>query len=367
MADRRHIAKVPDGWSFAEAASVPLVFLTAYYGLVDLAGLEAGESVLIHGAAGGVGMAAVQIARHLGAEVFATAHPRKWDTLAALGFDSDHIASSRTADFEAEFLRATAGRGVDVVLDSLQAARRRVPAPAAPRRPLRRDGQDGHPRPEDGRRSSIRGRLSGLRPPRHAARADRRDARRDRRAVRAGVFEHLPISTLDVRRAPAAFRVLREARHTGKLVLRVAQPAGEDGTVLITGGTGGLGALLARRLAESGARHLLLVSRRGIEAPGATELVADLRELGCEAEVAACDVADRDALEGLIAAVPAERPLTTVVHAAGALDDGVITALDAERLRHVMRPKLDAAVHLHELTRELELSSSSCSRPPRPR
>src|SRR5919108_5985496 len=119
MADRRLLARMPDGWSFLQAASVPAVFLTAYYGLVDLAGLDAGESLLLHSAAGGVGMAALQIARHLGAEVFATAHPRKWDTLAALGVDSDHIASSRTADFEAEFLRASAGRGVDVVLDSL--------------------------------------------------------------------------------------------------------------------------------------------------------------------------------------------------------------------------------------------------------
>src|SRR5207247_5123269 len=104
-----------------------------------------------------------------------------------------------------------------------------------------------------------------------------------------GVLEHLPISTWDVRRAPAAFRVLREARHTGKLVFRVPQPVSADGTVLITGGTGGLGALLARHLAErDGARHLLLVSRRGIEAPGAGGLMRELPDLGCAGEVAAC-------------------------------------------------------------------------------
>ncbi|HYZ01300.1 MAG TPA: SDR family NAD(P)-dependent oxidoreductase, partial [Candidatus Binatia bacterium] len=130
-----------------------------------------------------------------------------------------------------------------------------------------------------------------------------------------------------------------------------------DGTVLVTGGTTGLGALFARRLAERhGARHLLLVSRRGDEAPGVDEVVADLRLLGCEVDVAACDVADRQALERLLASIPAERPLTVVVHAAAAADNAVITGLSGEQLQRVMTPKLDAAVHLHELTRDLDLS-----------
>src|SRR6202044_978644 len=116
----RLLVKVPHGWSFAEAATVPVAFATAYYALVDLAGLRAGESVLIHAAAGGGGMAAVQIARHLGAEVFATASPGKWGVLAAAGLDPGHIASSRDLDFEEAFRDATGGRGVDVVLDCLR-------------------------------------------------------------------------------------------------------------------------------------------------------------------------------------------------------------------------------------------------------
>ena len=99
---------------------MPVAFATAYYALVDLAGLQAGESVLIHAAAGGVGMAAVQIARHLGAEVFATASPPKWDVLAAAGLDRGHIASSRNLGFADAFRGATGGRGVDVVLDCLR-------------------------------------------------------------------------------------------------------------------------------------------------------------------------------------------------------------------------------------------------------
>jgi acyl transferase domain-containing protein/acyl carrier protein len=135
------------------------------------------------------------------------------------------------------------------------------------------------------------------------------------------------------------------------------RPSGERGTVLITGGTTGLGALLARSLVEhDGVRDLLLISRRGSSAPGAEELVADLHGLGCTVQVVACDATDRDALERVLAAIPAERPLTTVIHAAGALDDGMVDALDGERLRRVMRPKLDAAIHLHELTQDLDLS-----------
>ncbi|MEE3920930.1 acyltransferase domain-containing protein [Micromonospora sp. BRA006-A] len=119
VTDRRLLAPMPAGWSYIEAASVPVVFLTAYHGLVNLAGLTRGESVLVHAAAGGVGMAAVQLARHLGAEVYATASPAKWDALRALGLDEEHLASSRTLDFESRFTDATGGRGVDVVLDSL--------------------------------------------------------------------------------------------------------------------------------------------------------------------------------------------------------------------------------------------------------
>ena len=130
-----------------------------------------------------------------------------------------------------------------------------------------------------------------------------------------------------------------------------------EGTVLITGGLSGLGALTARHLAsEHGAKHLLLSSRRGPEAPGAAELIAELAELGCEAEAVVCDVSQRDQVEALLGAIPAAHPLSAVVHCAGVLDDGVIEALDPERLDRVLAPKADAAWHLHELTREIGLS-----------
>ncbi|WP_329203120.1 SDR family NAD(P)-dependent oxidoreductase (plasmid) [Streptomyces sp. NBC_00667] len=132
-----------------------------------------------------------------------------------------------------------------------------------------------------------------------------------------------------------------------------------DGTVLITGGTGGLGSAVARRLVTAhGVRHLLLTSRRGPDAPGAAALAAALTEAGAHTvELAACDAADRTALAALLARIPAERPLTAVVHTAGVLDDGLLTAQDPARLEAVLRPKADAALALHDLTRGLELDA----------
>ncbi|MEU1630893.1 type I polyketide synthase [Streptomyces sp. NPDC020096] len=132
----------------------------------------------------------------------------------------------------------------------------------------------------------------------------------------------------------------------------------EHGTVLITGATGTLGRLFARHLvAERGARHLLLTSRRGGAAEGAEQLAAELRELGATVTWAACDAADREALAETLAAIPEEHPLTAVIHTAGVLDDGVIDSLTGERVDRVLRPKVDAAWHLHELTRDRELSA----------
>ncbi|WP_250405565.1 SDR family NAD(P)-dependent oxidoreductase, partial [Streptomyces cellostaticus] len=165
------------------------------------------------------------------------------------------------------------------------------------------------------------------------------DAAEDQVAVRA--------SGLHVRR-------LVRARLAETPAVRAWKP---EGTTLVTGGTGALGAQVARWLAGNGAEHLLLTSRRGIDAPGATELRDELTALGVEVTVAACDVSDRDAVAALIAAVPADRPLTAVVHTAAVLDDGVIEALTPAQVERVLRVKVDATLHLDELTRDLDLSA----------
>ncbi|MEV4921149.1 type I polyketide synthase, partial [Streptomyces tirandamycinicus] len=138
---------------------------------------------------------------------------------------------------------------------------------------------------------------------------------------------------------------------------RPGTPWPTRGTILVTGGTGALGARVARRLAGAGAEHLLLTGRRGPDAPGARELAAELTDLGARVTVAACDAADREALADLLARVPADAPLTAVVHAAGVLDDGVLTAMTPRRLATVLEPKALAALHLHELTRDADLAA----------
>ncbi|MEU8784990.1 type I polyketide synthase [Streptomyces sp. NPDC048637] len=359
VADARTLARIPEGWSFAQAASVPVVFLTAYYALVDLGELQAGESVLVHAAAGGVGMAAVQLARHLGAEVFGTASPGKWGTLRSSGLDEAHIASSRELDFEGAFLEATGGRGVDVVLDSL--AREFVDASL---RLLPRGGRFLEMGKTDVRDAQeVAAAHEGVR---YQA-FDLFDAGPERigemltalvALFEQGVLRPLPLTAWDVRKAPEAFRYLSQAKNVGKVVLTMPVPLDAEGTVLVTGGTGGLGALVARHLvAEHGVRHLVLSSRRGPQAPGAAALRDELAALGAEVTVAACDTADREALRGLLGSVPPQHPLTAIVHTAGVLDDGVLSSMTPDRLDAVLVPKADAVSALHELTRDEDLAA----------
>ncbi|MBZ3900156.1 SDR family NAD(P)-dependent oxidoreductase [Streptomyces scabiei] len=353
VTDRRTLVRAPDGWTFAEAATVPGAFVTAWQGLVDVAGLGPGDTVLVHAAAGGVGTAAVQIARHLGADVYATAHPGKHATLRALGLDDSRIASSRDTSFEGKFRAATGGRGVDVVLHSLSGeltdASLRLLAPGGRLVDLGRTPNDTGDHP-DARRLPYELRID----PEHVHGTLTRLAE----LFRAGALAPLPVTALDIRQAPRALRLMRDAAHTGKVVLTVPRPLDPDGTVLVTGGTGTLGALLARHLVtEHRVRHLLLVSRRGADAPGAVELRAELARLGAEVTVAACDTADPDALAALLRAVPAQHPLTAVVHAAGTVDPGPVGQLTTDQLDGVLRPKADTAWHLHRLTRPLDLAA----------
>ncbi|MFD3916643.1 SDR family NAD(P)-dependent oxidoreductase, partial [Streptomyces sp. NPDC058603] len=356
VGDARLLTRLPDGWSWETAASMPLVFLTAYYALVELGGLRRGEKVLIHAGAGGVGMAAIQVANHLGAEVFATASEGKWDVLRSLGVAEDHLASSRTTDFEAAFAGVTGGRGVDVVLNSLAGefvdASLRLVGPGGRFLEMgKTDIREAADLPDGMNYQAFD--LGWVEPD---------GIQRMLVAVmdlfRQGALEPLPVRSWDVRRARDAFRFMSMARHVGKIVLTMPPVWDPEGTVLITGGTGGLGGVLARHLvAERGVRHLVLTSRRGLSAEGATELVAELTAQGAAVSIETCDVADRDALAALLGAVPAEHPLTAVVHTAGVLDDGIIGSLTPERLARVLRPKIDAAWHLHELTRGLDLAA----------
>ncbi|MBB4885423.1 polyketide synthase 12 [Streptomyces netropsis] len=360
VADHRTLAPIPRGWSFTQAASVPVVFLTAYYGLVDLAGVRPGETVLVHAAAGGVGMAAVQLARHLGAEVFATASPAKWDTVRAEGIDDEHLASSRDSGFEERFRATSGGRGVDVVLNSL--TKELVDASLRLVRPGGRFVEMGK---TDIRESDEV--ATGYDGVAYSA-FDLMDAGPERIArmlaellalFEQGELRPIPVTSWDVRQAPAAFRFLAQARHIGKIVLTVPPAWDSTGTVLMTGATGAIGAEVARHLVRShGVRHLVLAGRRGPDADGAAELTAELTASGATTvRIVACDVSDRAAVAELLASIPDERPLNAVVHAAGVVDDGVLESMTPERVDAVFRPKVDGAWNLHELTRDRELSA----------
>ncbi|MFF4241180.1 SDR family NAD(P)-dependent oxidoreductase [Actinomadura geliboluensis] len=359
VADHRLLTPFPDNWSHAEAASVPTAFLTAYYALCHLIKLQKGRRILIHAAASGVGMAAVQLAQHAGAEVYATASPAKWPVLRALGLDDEHLASSRDLAFADEFLEATGGRGVDVVLNSL--------AHAFVDASLRLLPEGGH---------FLEMGKTDIRDPRRVA-ADHPGVdyhafdvygsagpellQEMTRAVMdlfaAGSLRLNPVSVRDVRDARKAFREMSQGRHVGKLVLDVGGGFG-GGTVLVTGGTGGVGSLVARHLAaEHGVRSLVLASRRGTAAGGVRELVADLEAAGAAVKVVACDIADRAAVADLIADMPARYPLTAVVHAAGAVADGTVESLTAEDVDHALRAKVGGAINLHELTKGHALSA----------
>ena len=357
IADQRMITRAPEGWSFIRAASLPAVFLTAYYGLMDCARLTADERVLIHAGASGTGMAAVQLARHRGAEVFATASPGKWDTLRSLGLDEAHIASSRTLDFKGRFLDATDGRGMDVVLNSL--AGEFVDASLGLL-------TEGGRFVEMGKTDIRDPHEIGVTHPGVAYQAfDLLQVKSERiqemfaelvKLFEAGVLESLPTRVWDIRYAPEALRFMSQARHTGKIVLSLPAALDPQGTVLITGGTGALGGLVARHLAKNhGVGNLLLASRRGPNAEGASGLQAELETLGANVTILACDVSRRDALEALLDSIPSRHPLNGVVHAAGVLDDGVIETMTPEGLDGVLAPKADAAWYLHELTRHLDL------------
>jgi polyketide synthase 12 len=353
ITDHQMLAPVPPGWTFVQAATAPIAFMTAYYGLVDLADCRPGQRLLIHAAAGGVGMAAIQLARYLGADIYATASPGKHPALHALGLPPEHIASSRTLDFEDRFRPV----GLEIVLNSLagdftDASLRllalggqfldmgktdiRDPAAVASRHPGVTYQAFDLMDPGLARLAQILTELTRL--------------------FTDGTLQPLPATCWDIRRAPEAFRHMSQARHTGKIVLTIPRQPDPAGTTLITGGTGTLGSILARHLAANGTRHLLLLSRRGTIAPGAADLAADLTRLGATATITPCDTADPVAIAAALDSIPPSRPLTTVIHTAGTISDAIITELTADHLEATWRSKATTAWNLHQLTAGLDLT-----------
>ncbi len=359
-------ARKPAALTYAEAATIPVSFLTAYYGLCELAHVTAGDTVLIHAAAGGLGLAAVQLALLAGAEVIGTAGSEaKRGYLRAQG--ARHVMRSRTLDFAAEVMDVTGGRGADIVLNSL--AGDYIPRSLSCLAPNGRfveagktgiwdTGQVTQARPDVSYAVLDLG-LEAERDPAHVGAMLRRLLPEFER----GSLRPLPRHVFGLGEATDSFRFMAQSRHIGKIVLTqsagLSAPAPDrfraDAAYLITGGLGALGLRVARWMAGRGARHLALLGRRQ---PTGADLaaVAELAEAGADIRVLSADVADPAQLAAALKEIGASMPpLRGIVHAAGVLDDGILLRQDLARFDRVLAPKAAGAWNLHEQTRGLPL------------
>jgi acyl transferase domain-containing protein/NADPH:quinone reductase-like Zn-dependent oxidoreductase len=358
------VRTIPDGVSFAEAATLPFAFMTADHALHTLGGLTRGETVLIHAGAGGVGMAAIQLAQATGATVIATAGS---DTKRAVLRDRGvaHVLDSRTLEFEAQIRELTHGRGVDVVLNSLAGdfigASVRCLTPQGRfleigKRDIWTPQRFAEIRPQ-GRYHAID--LNAMRTQDPAATAtlfERVLQRVERRALRP-----LPVQTFPLERSADAFRFMAMGRHVGKVVLiqhdrdaAALRDLNPRGSYLITGGLSGLGLLTAQRMAERGARHLLLVGRRAAS-PAALAAIAAMRTAGAQVLTLQADIARIDDVRRVLDAVPPATPLRGIVHSAGLLEDGALLQQRWPRFQAPLGPKVDGSWYLHALTRRMRL------------
>jgi acyl transferase domain-containing protein/NADPH:quinone reductase-like Zn-dependent oxidoreductase/short-subunit dehydrogenase/acyl carrier protein len=366
------VSKLPSQLSFEDATTLPVAFLTAYYSLLHLARLEAGETVLIHGGAGAVGLAAMQIAKHRGATVIATAGSgEKRALLRSLG--ADFVCNSRTLAFSEEVMGFTNGRGVDVVLNSLagEAMIRSMDC-------LKPFGRFI----ELGKRDFYANTHLGLRPLRRnlsyfgvdidqligAHKALSQQLFADVVDLFAkGELSPLPHRVFDGAHIGDAFRLMQRAGHIGKIVVTPARQAGlseapvntfpvdAEGWHVVIGGTSGFGFATAEWLADRDARHIALISRSGHLSDSVATQVDALREKGVTVEVAAVDVTDAGALERFVDQLGRRRPIKGIVHAAMVLDDGLIQGTDRESIEAVLRPKASGALHLEQIAARLAL------------
>ena len=355
------VALAPAGIPVAALATMPTVFVTSALSF-DLAGLKAGERVLIHAAAGGVGLAAVQLAQVAGAEVFATASAPKQAYLRSLGVK--HIFDSRTTNFGREILEATDGAGVDVVLNSLtgegfieaslSCLRNGGRFVELARRDILSEEEMAAVRPDVGYSILELDVLKEQEPARPGA-----ALRNVMEQLGAGELKPLIHSRWPLAEAGAAMEFMRDARHIGKIVLTapslVEGRLRQDRTYLVTGGLGGIGCALAGWLAERGGGAIVLNGRRAPDAE-AEEVIGALQERGVTVQVELADVTDADAVDGMLERIKGELPpLGGVIHSVGVLADASLANQSWERFEQVLRPKVLGAWHLHRATADCDL------------
>jgi 8-amino-7-oxononanoate synthase len=365
----KFVAIKPKNLSFVEAATIPTTFLTAYYGLVDRAEIKRDDRILIHSAAGGVGQAAIQIARIHGAEIFATASQGKWEYLQSLGIQK--VMDSRSLDFAEEIQELTAGKGVDIVLNSLNGEY--IPKSLSV---LAQNGRfveigklgiwdiekvlDLYPESayfcfdmlEIARKTpdKIQSLLQKL-----------------IEEFAAGNYKPLPHRVFSLDRVTDAFRLMAQGKHIGKVVITIPQSGNakiwgdtekktEKKSYLISGGFGALGLTVAEWLVTKGAQELILVGRNQ-PSTTAKARIAELESQGVIINPVFADISQQKAVETIIQNHPR---LRGVIHAAGILDDGMSINLSKERFDRVLAPKMHGGWNLHHCTQKLPLDFFIC-------
>lgn len=369
------VIRIPDELSFAEAACVPTVFMTAYYALYHLAKIKPGDKVLIHAAAGGVGQVSVQIAQAVGAEIYATASQGKWEYLKSQGIK--HIFDSRTLDFADQIKAITNGKGVDIVFNSLSG-----------------DfiGRSFDALNKNGRFIEIGKKSVWSADEAHSYRPDVNyqifEIGED--VVSGGIggktiinqlmariledfasnrLQPLPMTEFPVTEIQKAYRFLSAGKNIGKVVVNFDRQSVEkpvhsfvdaNKTYLITGGLGGLGFLCANWLVDHGAKHIALTGRREPSGDVANR-IRDLNKIGINMYFAKGDVGEYDDISSIFKNIGSgDAPLGGILHCAGVLEDAVLTQQTPEKFHKVFRPKVNGSTYLHELSKDLSLDFFVC-------
>ena len=352
--------RIPGNLSINEASTLPVVYCTALHGLKNLAKLKKGERVLIHAGAGGVGLAAIYIAKHIGAEVFATASEKKRDYLRKIGVD--HVFDSRSLDFAQQIKTITGGEGVDVVLNSL--AGEFISTSMGLLNPNGRFIEIGKadiwtPDRVKAFREDVYYEAFDL----VMIALESSEALRTLMAevverVEEGHYKPLPFTVFKHSEAMDAFRYMAQGKHIGKILINPDDPAIEiksDRSYLITGASGGLGLLFADWLAEQGAGELILAARRDVRDVN-PDAIREIENKGTKVTTVKADSGDEAAVKAMMETVSADcMPLAGVIHAAGVLADAFVVNLDMPGFEKVMQPKLAGAWYLHEATKSMPL------------
>ncbi len=370
------IAK-PEHLNYAEAATIPTTFLTAYYGLHYLAKIQPGNKILIHAAAGGVGQAAVQLAQQAGAEVYATASVGKWDFLKASGVK--YVMNSRTLDFAEEVMQLTDSKGVDVILNSLNGdfipKNLEILAPGGRFVEIGKVGIWNSEQVREKREDVSYFPFDLLEVSNSDPDLIAKLFAELRQQFVNRELQPLPHKVFPIQQADNAFRYMAQAKHIGKVVIslpksnRIVRP---NGSYLITGGLGALGLQVANWLAEEGAKSLILLGRSQ-PSESARGAIDKLEQQGVAVNVIQADITDYEALEKSLTnlspnpqvskspspPVPPS-PIRGIIYAAGILDDGLLKTLSWERFEKVLQPKITGAWNLHLLSEKLPLDWFVC-------